>query len=46
MKYDNFLEMNDLGEHTEIFAKSLSKIFLEFAIQKPSTDVPELTSDT
>ena len=46
MRYNNFLEMNDLGEQTEIFGKSTSKIFLVFAIQKPSTDDPEFTLDT
>ena len=42
----HFLEMNDLGARIKIFAKSVFKIFLEFAIQKPSTDVPEFTLDT
>ena len=46
MRYNNFLEMNDLGEQTEIFAKFMSKIFLEFAIRKPLTDDPEFTLDT
>ena len=41
-----FLEMNDLGEQTEIFAKFMSKIFLEFAIRKLLTDDPEFTLDT
>ena len=41
-----FLQMNNLGEQTEISAKSMSKIFLEFAIQKPSTNDPEFTLDT
>ena len=45
-RFNNFLEMNDLGEQIEIFAKSMSKIFLEFAIQKPSTVDPEFTLDT
>ena len=40
-----FLQMNDLGEQTEIFGKFMSKIFLVFAIQKPSTDDPEFTLD-
>ena len=42
----HFSEMNGLGARIEIFAKSISKIFLEFAIQKPSTVVPEFTLDT
>ena len=45
-KYNNFLQINDLGEQTEIFAKSISKIFNVFAIWKPSTDDPEFTLDT
>ena len=45
-RFNNFLEMNDLGEQIEIFAKSTSKIFLKFAIRKPSTDDPEFTLDT
>ena len=38
--------MNDLGEQTEIFAKSISKIFNVFEIQKLSTIIPQFTLDT
>ena len=45
-RFNNFLEVNDPGEQIEIFVKSTSKIFLEFAIRKPLTDDPEFTLDT
>ena len=37
MKFVNFFEMNNLGVQTEILVKSMFKIFLAFAILKPST---------
>ena len=40
-----FLEMSNLGAQTEIFDKFISKIFLVFAILKPSTVVPEFILD-
>ena len=40
------IQQSFTGEQTKIFAKFMSKIFLVFAIQKPSTDDPEFTLDT